>query len=90
MEIVLESLAGQGVLGTFLVLVIVYFKREIKELRDAAKLRNEAHIVQINAKDAEIKRLNDASRDDATDTIGFIKDFGNDFKNFTEVIKQKI
>jgi len=40
MEQALEILLGQGVLGVFLVLVIIYFRAEIKEYKNTIKELN--------------------------------------------------
>lgn len=69
MEAALESLLGQGVLGVFLVLVIIYFRHEVKILREEMKEKSEAHAVSMKLKDDKIQALNDEKREDALENM---------------------
>ena len=76
MDIALETLLGQGVLGAFLVLVILHFRKEIKDYK-----------LEIKEKEVEIKRLNEEGRTDAVQTISFMKDFKTELSNLVAAIK---
>lgn len=65
METALEALLGQGVLGIFLVIVIFYFRHEVKILRAEMKEKSEAHAATMQFKDEKIQALNDEKREDA-------------------------
>lgn len=76
METAFETLIGQGVLGTFLVLVIIHFRKEVKELKE-----------NILTLQEEIKRLNEVGKNDAVEVIGFVKDLQNTLKELIQEIK---
>ncbi len=63
MELAFETLIGQGVLGVFLVLVIVYFRKKENDYKEI-----------IKEKDDKIEKCNEQARLDAIETIGFVKD----------------
>ena len=77
METALETLIGQGVLGTFLVLVIVHFRKEVKDLKAEMKEKSLAHALQMKLKDEEIKDLNKEARDSAVETITSFNTFSS-------------
>jgi len=76
METAFETLIGQGVLGVFLVLVIVHFRKEVKDLKE-----------QIQTLQEEIKRLNEVGKNDAVEVIGFVKDLQNTLKDLIQEIR---
>ena len=68
MEAILDKLAEHGLAGIILALVIWYFlKKEKKHEEEVKEMR-----AIIAAKDKKIEDLNDARRDDAIETIGFV------------------
>ena len=59
MDTAFEQILGQGILGAFLVLVIVYHLRTVKEIKAEMKAKSLAHAEQIKSKDEKIEQLND-------------------------------
>lgn len=76
MELAFETLIGQGVLGVFLVLVIVYFRKKENDYKDI-----------IAKKDEKIELLNEERRQDAIETIGFVKDLQAQIKELIDLMK---
>ena len=77
MEIALEILLGQGVLGVFLVLVIVYFKSKEKK-----------HDEMIKEKELEIKELNEKLHGFGIDAVTAVKEIASNLKELVYEIKR--
>lgn len=76
MELAFETLIGQGVLGVFLVLVIVYFRKKENDYKEI-----------IKEKDEKIEKCAEQGRQDAIETIGFVKDLQNDIKELINLMR---
>lgn len=81
METALEQLIGQGVLGIFLVLVIVYFRHEIKHLREEMKAKSLAHAEQMRAKDEKIEDLNEKIHAMGIEAVTSVKEWTSTLKD---------
>ena len=77
MEMAFEILLGQGVLGVFLVIVIVYFKGREKKYEE-----------NIAAKDAEIKELNEKLHGFGIDAVTSLKEISTNLKELVYEIKR--
>ena len=87
MEIALEQLVGQGILGTFLVLVIWYFLKREKELKAEMKDKSFAHAESMKEKDVKIQVLNDQIRNDAIESMSIFKDMHSNLKDLVNELK---
>ena len=88
MDTIIEQLVGQGVLGIFLIIVIWYFKYEIKHLRKEFKGKSTAHAESMKIKDDKIQSLNDQTRTDAIANMTYFNNVGNQIEKL--VIELKI
>ena len=80
MEAAYEQLLGQGILGVFLVLVIVYHLKTVKDLKQEMKEANQVHAEQIAAKDKMIEEKNDKIHELGINAVTAVKDFTNAIK----------
>lgn len=77
MELALESLLGQGILGVFLVIVIIYFRSELKK-------RDE----MIKELQGEIKTLNEKLHGFGIDAVMNSKAIADNIKELVYEIKK--
>ena len=69
METAFEVLIGQGVLGVFLVLVIIYFLKTVKDLKADAKEKAKTYAEVFEKKDQKIESLNQELRQSERESI---------------------
>jgi Flp pilus assembly protein protease CpaA len=77
MENAIQVLLGQGVLGAFLVLVIIYFKSKEKK-----------HDEIVEAKEQEIKELNEKLHGFGIDAVTAVKEIASNLKELVYEIKR--
>jgi|32_taG_2_1085360.scaffolds.fasta_scaffold02732_8 Flp pilus assembly protein protease CpaA len=77
MEQAFEILLGQGVLGAFLIIVIVYFRSKEKK-----------HDEIVAAKEQEIKELNEKLHGFGIDAVTAVKEIANNLKELVYEIKR--
>lgn len=77
MEQAFEILLGQGVLGVFLVMVVVYFRQKEKKYDEV-----------IKEKELEIKGLNEKLHGFGIDAVTAVKEIANNLKELVYEIKK--
>jgi Flp pilus assembly protein protease CpaA len=77
MEQAFEILLGQGVLGAFLIIVILYFKSKEKKFDE-----------QLKEKDEEIKELNEKLHGFGIDAVTAVKEIATNLKELIYEIKR--
>jgi Flp pilus assembly protein protease CpaA len=77
MEQAFEILLGQGVLGVFLVIVILYFRSEQAKKDET-----------IKEKESEIKELNEKLHGFGIDAVTAVKEIANNLKELVYEIKK--
>lgn len=77
MEQAFEILLGQGVLGAFLIIVILYFKSKEKKFDE-----------QLKVKDEEIKELNNKLHGFGIDAVTAVKEIATNLKELVYEIKR--
>jgi Flp pilus assembly protein protease CpaA len=77
MEQAFEILLGQGVLGAFLIIVIVYFRSKEKKTDEV-----------IKAKEQEIKELNEKLHGFGIDAVTAVKEIATNLKELVYEIKR--
>ena len=75
MEIVYEQLLGQGILGVFLILVIIYFLRKERKAESDAVLKSKAWSELVEAKDNKIEELNNKIHEIGIEAVTAVKEF---------------
>lgn len=80
METVYEVLIGQGILGVFLVLVIVYHLKTVKDLKIERTKKAEKYAEIFEKKDNKIESLNDELRQSERESITVIKELNQTLK----------
>lgn len=83
MESAFETLLGQGILGAFLVLVIIYHLRTVRELKTEMKEKSIAHAEQMNLKDQIIEEKNNKIHEIGIEAVTSLNEF-------TRVIKESL
>ena len=81
METALDYLVSQGVLGVFLVLVVVYFLRKEKKTEETAEIKSLAWSKLVEKKDEKIQELNDQVRNDALENSSLFNEVNRNLSN---------
>jgi len=80
MEQIYNQLIGQGVVGGFLVLVIIYHLRTVKDLKQEMKDKSIAHASNMKDKETEIKELNEKIHELGINAVTSIREWTNALK----------
>ena len=83
MESALETLLGQGILGAFLVLVIIYHLKTVRELKTEMKEKIIAHAKQMRLKDEIIEEKNNKIHEIGIESVTILNEF-------TRVLKESL
>jgi len=81
MEIAYEQILGQGILGVFLVLVIIYFLKLVKDLKAEMKEKSLAHAISMKEKDLKIEELNDKIHNLGIEAVTSVREWTNTLKD---------
>lgn len=89
METAFDYLISQGVLGVFLVLVVIYFLRKEKQTESIAKIKSAAWAELVEKKDIKIQSLNDQQRNDAIANMTLFNNVGNQLEKLVVELKAR-
>ena len=83
MQEAFSQILSTGVVGAFLVIVIIYHLRTVRELKTEMKEKSIAHAKQMSFKDQKIQELNDQKREDALQNMSLFNEVN---KSLTELV----
>ena len=75
METALDQILGQGILGAFLVITIIYFLKVVKDLKTEMKEKSIAHALSMKEKDDKIEILNDKIHNLGIEAVTSVKEW---------------
>lgn len=87
MQEAFSQILSTGVVGAFLVIVIIYHLRTVKELKLEIKDKSLAHAAQMELKDNRIQALNDDSREAALENMSMFKDLQSNLRDLVTELK---
>ena len=81
MEEAYSELLSTGVVGAFLVIVIIYHLRVVKELKEESKSKSLAHGITMKEKDEKIEDLNNKIHSLGIEAVTSVKEWTNTLKD---------